>query len=164
MMITKRATLQPHSALESHAPACRARRRRARVSETLLMGVVAALLLAMALIYVGQRTYLMTLTYRVEALDRSVADALREREFLQLKMAQAHSLAHVEQVATGRLGMVRPESMQYVVMESTAQVADASSTPVEHQGGQRGLIAMAVDWVAQHWPRVETAEAGGERQ
>lgn len=163
MIMSNRASQKSHAVGEHHVQAGRVRKKRRRVHETLLMTALALTCLVLALVYVGQRTYIMTLAYKVEALNQSVADALREQEFLQLRMAQAHSLAHVEQVATGRLGMVQPEATQYVILDETARIAaTADAQPVEEK--PRGLIAMAVDWVAQHWPRMETAEAGGERR
>src|SRR5690606_10397001 len=114
--MTENASLQPQASVEGRMAREKGRRRRIRLSEPLLLGLIAFMILLMALVYVGQRTYLMTLSYRAEAVERALADALREREFLQLEIAQAHSLAYVEQVATGRLGMVRPTSLQYVAM------------------------------------------------
>lgn len=165
MMVTNKASLQPQSALGSSTPLRRGRKRRIKVNAPVFLGLVALLILGLALVYVGQRTHLMTLTYQSEALGRSITEALREREFLQLQMAQAHSLDRVEQVAIGQLGMVRPEAMQYVVMDGTNQADVASPGAGESiRQEQRGLIAIAVDWVAQHWPRMETAEAGGDRR
>lgn len=164
MIMSNTASQKSHCAVGGQARKGRVRRRRRRVHVTLLMGAAAIAFLALALVYVGQRTHIMTLSYQVEALNKSVADALREQEFLQLRMAQAHSLAHVEQVATGRLGMVRPEATQYIVLDESARMTVAANHSESAEERPRGLLAMAVDWVAQHWPRMETAEAGGERR
>lgn len=163
MIMSNRTSQKTHSVVAPHVGTGRVRRKQRRVHEALLMAGCAVALLALALVYVGQRTCIMTLAYKADALNQSVADALREREFLQLRIAQAHSLAHVEQVATGKLGMVRPEATQYVVLDETARIASSEpATPAPEK--PRGFIAIAVDWVAQHWPRLETAEAGGERR
>lgn len=161
MMVTNRASLKPQAVSEPQHAGRRAVPRVA-LSPPLLFGMVAATVLALALMYVVQRTYLMTLSYRADALERRLQEVLREQEFLELRIAEAQSLAHVEAVATSRLGMVKPQARQMVVMET----APAGTVPAQAEPARedRGLLAVAVEWVARHWPRLETAEAGGDRR
>lgn len=159
MILANKACLQPQ-AFASLDAAEKRRRRRLKLSGPLLLGMVACTVLALALVYVGQRTHMMTLSYRYDALERRLSQALREQEFLELQMAQAHSLDRVEQVATAKLGMVRPASRQFVVLDSNQ--VDTIHPSHGDSIQERGLLALAVDWVARHWPRMDTAEAGGE--
>lgn len=161
MMVTNRASLQPQAAVRVRTADRRERRRRVKLSAPVWLGLVALIVLGMALLYVGQKTYIMTLTYRVEAAERRLAEATREQEFLQLQMAAAHSLDRVEQVAIGRLGMVHPTARQFVVVENAGPAAPVAEVQAAES---RGLISIAVDWVARHWPRLDTAEAGGDRR
>ena len=161
MIMSNRTSQKTHSVVAPHVGTGRVRRKQRRGHEALLMAGCGGIARRPRLC--GSAYLHLTLAYKADALNQSVADALREREFLQLRIAQAHSLAHVEQVATGKLGMVRPEATQYVVLDETARIASSEpATPAPEK--PRGFIAIAVDWVAQHWPRLETAEAGGERR
>lgn len=160
MILANKASLQPQvfvgrATVEGHA-----RKRRLKLSSPLLLGLVACAILSLALVYVGQRTYLMTLSYQLDAVERQLSTAWREHDFLELQIARAHSLGRVEQVATSKLGMVRPASRQFVVLEPNQ--VDPYRPIHEAPLQERGLFALAVDWVSRHWPRMDTAEAGGE--
>jgi|SRR5690625_3752036 len=160
MMLAEKVTLQSQTATES--PASSAKKRRFSV----LFGVhgmiiaIALVVLACALMYVGQRTHLMTLSYQLDQLQDELKIAQREQAFLQLQIVEARSLERVEQLATGRLGMVRPNAVQYVAFEK--EHIDAQPAGHDIDPSERGFIALAVDWVAKHWPRMDSAEAGGD--
>lgn len=152
---------QPQDLLAQAAKRPSKRERRAvKLGFPVLLCLLFGTVLCLALLYVGQRSHLMTLTYQFEALQKRVADALREQEFIELQIAQANSLVHVERVATGKLGMVRPDSRQFVVLEPTQ--IDVYPAGQEETPQDRGLIALALDWVSRRLPRTDTAEAGGE--
>lgn len=160
MILADKASLQPQAVMGLEPSHRRERRKRKKLSGTLLVGLVAFTVLALALVYVGQRTHLMTLSYEFDALDRRLSEVLREQEFLQLQITQAHSLDRVEQLATAKLGMVRPASRQFIALEPDR--VDPHPSIFEDRSQERGLIATAVDWVSRHWPRMDTAEAGGD--
>lgn len=160
MMLAEKVTPQYQAATE--APASSAKKRRFSV----IFGVygviftIALVVLASALIYVGQKTYLMTLSYELDQLQDELKIARREQAFLQLQIVEARSLERVEQIAIGQLGMVRPNAVQYVAFQP--EHSDAPPASLDTDPSERGLIALAVDWVAKHWPRMDSAEAGGD--
>lgn len=162
MMIANKATLQPQAFVGPATSVGQVRKRRYRLSGPALLGLVAMMVLVLALVYVGQRTYLMTLSYRFDAIERQLSEAMREQRFLELEIARAQSLDRVEQLATAKLGMVRPASRQFVVLEGDQ--VDPNQPGHNDAVHERGFIALAVDWVSRHWPRMDTAEAGGDRR
>lgn len=156
MMVADKAILQPEYVLR---PAARRRSGRRRpLGGMVLIAVGAFLVLVLCLAYVAQRSHLTTLTYRLEAANQRIAEALRDQEFLRLEAVRAQSLQRIEQVATAELGMARPVSRQYVVLESGVP---AEPVAVASRPETDGFLSIAVDWVTRHWPRVGTAEAGG---
>ena len=86
---------------------------------TVALGV---LILAAALLYVWQHTYVVRLGYEVERLRERQAALVQEHKGLRLELGQLRSLRRVEEVARKRLGMVTPGPGQVILMpESTIQ-------------------------------------------
>lgn len=74
------------------------------------------LILAAALLYVWQHTYVVRLGYELERLREQQAALVQENKGLRLEMGQLRSLRRVEEIARKRLGMVTPKPGQVVVI------------------------------------------------
>ncbi len=86
---------------------------------TVALGV---LILAVALLYVWQHTYVVRLGYEVEGLRERQLALVQEHKGLRLELGQFRSLRRVEEIARKRLGMVTPKPGQVLLMpESTIQ-------------------------------------------
>ncbi|MGE5849580.1 MAG: cell division protein FtsL, partial [Candidatus Methylomirabilota bacterium] len=86
---------------------------------TVALGV---LILAAALLYVWQHTYVVGLGYEVERLRERQAVLVQEHKGLRLELGQLRSLRRVEEIARTRLGMGTPRPGQVILMpESTIQ-------------------------------------------
>src|SRR5690625_4050415 len=117
MMINNETCSQPHVLPKRPISRGRKKSKGLKLSGPAVLGLFAGLVLVCALLYVGQKTYLMMMSYQLDALDKQIVEAQREQSFLALQIVQADSLDRVEQVATTQLGMVRPASRQFVVMD-----------------------------------------------
>lgn len=129
----------------------------ARVAGTALIAIV------LCSGFVGQRVYLMNLTYRLEAEQARVRQLAQENEFLRLQVARARSLDRIEAVARGRLGMVPADRKDVVVVPVRRDpvrggVALASARE-SGTGGERGWLAALLHWANERWPG-RAAEAG----
>lgn len=127
--------------------------------------IAGAALLAIVLCggFVGQRVYLMNLTYRLEAERARVRQLAQENEYLHLQVARARSLDRIEAIARGRLGMVPADRKDIVVVPERREgvrggVAVASARQVETEGG-RGWLTALLHWANERWPG-RAAEAG----
>lgn len=132
---------------------------------TPLARVAGAALIAIMLCggFVGQRVYLMNLTYRLEAEQARVRQLAQENEFLRLQVARARSLDRIEAVARGRLGMVPADRKDVVVVPERRDPVRGgiamASTRETGTGGERGWLAALLHWANERWPG-RAAEAG----
>ncbi len=78
------------------------------------------LVLAGALVYVWQHTYVVRLGYEVERLRERQAVLVQESKALKLEMGQLRSLKRVEEIARNRLGMLTPKAGQVVLIPEPA--------------------------------------------
>lgn len=115
--------------------------------------------------FVGQRVYLMNLSYRLEAETARVHRLAQENEFLQLQVARARSLDRIEALARGRLGMVPAGQRDVVLVPPTPAepTLPSSGTPTvasrrveTHRGG---WLSALLEWAHDRWPG-RAAEAG----
>ncbi len=78
-----------------------------------LSGLAVALAL---LLYVGERTAIVDLNYRLGAQKSALNAALVDNERLKLESSRLASLDRIEKEATTVLGMTRPEHTRYVAL------------------------------------------------
>jgi cell division protein FtsL len=90
-----------------------ARGESAEFLSTIALGV---LILAAALLYVWQHTYVVRLGYEVERLRERHAVLVQEHKGLRLELGQLRSLRRVEEIARTRLGMGTPRPGQVILM------------------------------------------------
>ena len=77
-----------------------------------MLGSVMIVLLFSA--FLTQQIYLYMYSRDIAALEQTLSSLHRENEALRLEYTQAENLTYVEQVATGKLGMVKPYSVLYL--------------------------------------------------
>lgn len=136
------------------APAGRqASRRNVRLRPIPLIAALGAFLLAALMLYVGQRSEELSLGYELQAAQRRLAAVQLESGRLELEIARARSLERIEAVARARLGMVRPDSMEFVA------IAPAAPASFEPTGASQSWLADAADWLGRVWPWMATADA-----
>jgi cell division protein FtsL len=74
------------------------------------------LIIAGLLLYVGGKVTIMRLGYRIEALEREKKDLERANRSLRIEASSLAAPARIEEIATGKLGMVRPPKENIVVV------------------------------------------------
>jgi len=100
--------------------------------------------------------------YRLDQLQKQLALAEAENQQLQMQVNQLQSLQRIEQIATTKLGMVRPEGAQMVAVTVPAQAEPAPATPVPDHASPVASAAQTIqhsltEFIAQI--RKGTAEA-----
>lgn len=93
-----------------------------RRSANLRRVVIAGLVVAGLMAYVGGKVQIMRLGYRIEELEKQKHDLERENRSLQIEASSLEAPGRIEEIATKRFGMVRPpkESIVVVKRRSTA--------------------------------------------
>ncbi len=75
-----------------------------------------ALVVAGLMIYVAGKVQLLRLGYRIEELETQKRDLERANRALQIEASSLEAPARIEEIATKRLGMVRPPKENIVVV------------------------------------------------
>ncbi|HEX9114148.1 MAG TPA: cell division protein FtsL [Nitrospirota bacterium] len=75
------------------------------------------LIIAGLLLYVGGKVTIMRLGYRIEALEREKKELERVNRSLRIETSSLAAPARIEEIATGKLGMVRPPKENIVVVK-----------------------------------------------
>jgi len=103
-------------------PTAQRSRIRGETMEFILTVALGLVILAAALLYVWQHTYVVRLGYEVERLRARHAALVQENKGLRLEMGQLRSLKRVEEIARKQLGMISPKPGQVILApESTVQ-------------------------------------------
>ena len=82
--------------------------------------LVALLVISGLLLYVGGKVKIMRLGYQIEALEREKQELERANRSLRIEASSLASPARVEEIATKRLGMVRPAKENIVIVKRKA--------------------------------------------
>ncbi len=93
------------------------RNRRTNLRRVLLaLAVITVLLL-----YVGAKVKIMRLGYQIEALEREKSELERTNRSLRIEASSLASPARIEDIATKRLGMIRPPKENIVIVTRRAE-------------------------------------------
>lgn len=79
--------------------------------------LVAAVIVLGLFLYVGGKVKIVQLGYRIEALEREKQELERRNRSLRIEASSLSSPARVEEIATRRLGMVRPSKENIVIVK-----------------------------------------------
>jgi cell division protein FtsL len=82
--------------------------------------LIALFVIAGLLLYVGGKVKIMRLGYQIEAIEREKRELERENSALRIEASSLASPARIEELATRRLGMVRPPKENVVVVNRKA--------------------------------------------
>lgn len=93
-----------------------------------LRRVFAILFIITALIlYVAGKVNIVKLGYQIEALEREKKELERANRALTIEASSLSSPARIEEIATKRLGMIRPAKENVVVVQRKGPRPDAGS-------------------------------------
>lgn len=79
--------------------------------------LIPLLIIAGLLLYVGGKVTIMRLGYRIEALEREKKELERANRSLRIEASSLAAPARIEEIAVGKLGMVRPPKENIVVVK-----------------------------------------------
>src|SRR5690554_5415499 len=125
---TSSVYVEPNVELESNLQEKRepGRGRRRKVDPAVVITVLAVLVLAAALLQVGQRARLATLTYELHNARSRLMQLDRVQTQLLVEMEAARALTRIDVDARNRLGMVRPDSTEWLFLPSESAPAAVS--------------------------------------
>lgn len=75
------------------------------------------LVIAMLMLYVGGKVQIVRLGYQTESLEREKKELERANRSLRIEASSLSSPARIEEIATKRMGMVRPLKENVVVVK-----------------------------------------------
>ena len=101
-------------------PTAQRSRIRGETMEFILTVALGLVILAAALLYVWQHTYVVRLGYEIERLRMRHAALVQENKGLRLEMGQLRSLKRVEEIARKQLGMISPKPEQVTLVPESA--------------------------------------------
>jgi len=116
-------------------------RKSARVDPAVYISALAVLVLAAALLQVGQRARLATLTYELHNARARLEQLERIQTRLLVEMDEARSLTRIDGEARSRLGMVRPASTQWLVVRP-----ESGGTGEAVSADQEGWFGAVASW------------------
>lgn len=79
--------------------------------------LVTLLIILILLLYVGGKVQLVRLGYQIEALEREKKELERANRSLLIEASSLSSPSRIEEIAIKRLGMVRPEKENIVIVK-----------------------------------------------
>jgi len=67
--------------------------------------------------YLTQHIYVMNISYQMQENVKNLRILQKENELLQIKLAKYESMEWIDKVAQQRLGMIRPEKIEYLIVK-----------------------------------------------
>lgn len=65
--------------------------------------------------YLSQHIYVMSINRDFHALEKKMTEIRRENEYLQIALAAKVNMETIEKDALGRVGMIKPKQVKYIV-------------------------------------------------
>jgi cell division protein FtsL len=87
--------------------------------------LVALLIIAGLLLYVGGKVRIIRLGYQIEVLEREKHELERENRSLLIEASSLSSPARIEEIAMKRLGMVRPPKENIVIVKRKRDIPNS---------------------------------------
>ena len=107
-----------------------------RRSGNLRWVVIAAVAVAVLMVYVGGKVQFYRIGYQIDELEKQKRDLERANRSLQIEASSLTSPARIEEIAVKRLGMVRPPKENIIVVKRMAPAPAAPSGREEDRGGR----------------------------
>ncbi len=95
--------------------------------------LIILLVIAGLILYVGGKVKIVRLGYQIEALEREKKELERVNRSLRIEASSLSSPARIEEIATKRLGMVRPPKENVVIVK---RKHDAANYRLQHPDPQ----------------------------
>jgi cell division protein FtsL len=89
--------------------------------------LVALLIIACLLLYVGGKVRIVQLGYQIEVLEREKHELERANRSLLIEASSLSSPARIEEIAIKRLGMVRPPKENIVIVKRKKDITNSKN-------------------------------------
>lgn len=99
--------------------------------------VLAALVVAGLMVYVGGKVQIVRLGYRLDELEKEKRDLERANRSLQIEASSLSSPGRIEEIAMKRLGMTRPAKENIVVVRRVSPAGAAARPGRADDGAAR---------------------------
>jgi cell division protein FtsL len=88
-------------------------------------GLIALLIISGLLLYVAAKVQIVKLGYQLDVLEQQKHELERENRSLQIEASSLSSPARIEEIATKRLGMVRPAKENIVIVKRKSDAVNS---------------------------------------
>lgn len=118
--------------------------------------ICVAILVALALALTARYAAIAKINFEISQLDKELAELRAENERLEIQISRLSSLKRIEEIATNRLGMKKPQEVRTLAYnpslsdgQMTAQADDAAlnAQHTERRAGNNTFLAGIVDWL-----------------
>jgi cell division protein FtsL len=89
-------------------------------------GLIALLIISGLLLYVAAKVQIVKLGYQLDVLEQQKHELERENRSLQIEASSLSSPARIEEIATKRLGMVRPAKENIVIVKRKSDAVNSN--------------------------------------
>lgn len=130
------------SEYRAEAAQAKSPQRRRKADPAVVVSIVALVVLAASMVHVAQRARLATLAYELHNAASRLEELKRIRTQLTVEVEEARSLHRIEASAR-QLGMIRPTSTTWLVLEPDDGEGDASVSADDRRGWEWGAALAA---------------------
>ncbi|NLJ80216.1 MAG: hypothetical protein GX335_04230 [Firmicutes bacterium] len=131
------------------------KRKRFRVPPTLKICLLAAICVAVSLLYLEQQVTSFHLNMQLTQLDEQVKLLEQHNEHLLVNLETQMSLQKIEDIARNQLGMVDPDRTTSLVLDSKAPLAPSERRWADQNSpvpDKRGVFAVLASWLNKAFP------------
>ncbi|NLN16662.1 MAG: hypothetical protein GX182_04990 [Firmicutes bacterium] len=130
------------------------------VNPVLLASFFVVLTVAIALGQVALHLTIVQLGYQVEEAKGLLAQAESQNQHLQVELLKVGSLEYVERVARTELGMIKPDSYEYIVLNTGRKQGDVPPQHEQPPTPTESVLASVSSWLAGWFLPGGQVEAG----
>jgi cell division protein FtsL len=94
--------------------------------------LLALVIVTCLILYVGSKVKIVRLGYQIEVLEREKRDLERSNRSLLIEASSLSSPARIEEIATKRMGMIRPAKENVVIVKRKGN-SDAKNQGTRHK-------------------------------
>jgi len=154
------ATVRKLEVYQEPSPSRQPKKGKYVVNPVVLTSFFVILTVAVALGQIALHMTIVELSYQLEAPRQSLAQAESQNQHLQVELLRVGSLEYVERMATTELGMIKPDSYEYIVLDTGRKPEGVSPQQQQPPTPTETLLANVSSWLAGWFLPGGQVEAG----
>lgn len=125
-------------------------KKKIKIGPMLSLIFLACIVLSVVLSYVAIHATMAKTAYQISVMKKQINSLQNENEQLQLQIMNLTSLDRIEKVARAKLGMARPEEIQFVAVPVTEVPEKMSTSATVTKGNEQKSVLSMVDNLYKH--------------